>query len=80
MKIFVYFIWLLLVFVTATRCVHCEVFIKSRVSFLYSLFIEVRIVCYLPLCHNCLHFMIVFKFVAAHTLLHRCRQVVMSRR
>jgi len=77
----IYFLSDLLVFVTETRCVHCEVFVTwSGGDFLYSLFTEVCALCYLPLSHNRLQFMIVFRFVAAKTLLRLCKQVEFSRK
>jgi phosphate starvation-inducible membrane PsiE len=80
MKIFIYFLSDLLVFVTETRCVHCEVFVTWSGDFLYFLFTEVCALCYLSLSHSRLHFMIVFRSVAAKTLLLRCKQVEFSRK
>lgn len=46
----------------------------------YSLLIQVRFICYQPLCQYCYHLEIIFKFVAASVSLQYWKETIIARR
>ena len=56
-----------------------EAFIISRDQIFYSLLTEVRVFC-CEACHKCFHLAIIFKFVAAKTLLQWWTQLKIAPR